>query len=490
MSKRISKVTVPNDPAYIAGLVSYCSEICAGIGFTPRDIREISTALNEACTNVITHAFDPDEDESFTVTFEILDDGLLILIDEMGFPFSFTVEEETKTAPGLHAIEENMDRVVFINRGKDGKELQLYKYLRGRHVREFFTEDELKPYGVSTGESVAINLSFRLMRPDEALEISRCIYRAYKYTYMKEELYFPERIEAMNRDGSMVSTVCVTDAGEVVGHFALMPNPNGRVAEIGVAVVVPKYRGRGIMKKLLEYIIDVARSRSLTALYGNAFTTHKLSQKTNLRYGFVETALQLGRMPPGSIHMMKERGLKGAGHLFTFFKYLSEPEDYRVHLPARHMEILLEIYRALGVRRTHAGPFDHKAGGLPEESVLELSIKPFHKTAVIYVKGYGKDLLKRVNAKLIELANRDFNAVYLDLLLSDPHTPEVTGRLEGLGCFFSGLLPDYADGDILRLQHYNTRVEYDEILTESRFAEDLKGYVKNLDTKWAALHSS
>ena len=35
--------------------------------------------------------------------------------------------------------------------------------------------------------------------------------------------------------------------------------------------------------------------------------------------------------------------------------------------------------------------------------------------------------------------------------------------MEELGFFFSGLLPDYSEGDVLRLQCYNTRVDYDEI---------------------------
>jgi serine/threonine-protein kinase RsbW len=108
---------------------------------------------------------------------------------------------------------------------------------------------------------------------------------------------------------------------------------------------------------------------------------------------------------------------------------------------------------------------------------------------VIYVKSYGMDLTKRVTAKLIELGNNGFNAVYVDLRLLDPCTPEAAAGLEALGCFFSGLLPDYSEGDILRLQYCNTRIEYDEIATESRFAERLKEYVKALDPKWRALHS-
>ena len=95
---------------------------------------------------MITHAFEPFDDESFTLTFEILKDGLKIIIDEMGLPYSPGQNKKVKDTPGLHAMEENMDNVLYINKGKDGKELQLIKYLKGRHIEDLFTEDELKPY--------------------------------------------------------------------------------------------------------------------------------------------------------------------------------------------------------------------------------------------------------------------------------------------------------------------------------------------------------
>jgi anti-sigma regulatory factor (Ser/Thr protein kinase)/GNAT superfamily N-acetyltransferase len=489
MLKKSSKLCIPNDPGYIKGVISYCNEISRRVGFSTREVDEIGTALKEACTNVVTHAFDPYEDESFTITFEILSDGMKIVLDEMGLPFSFRLEQKAKDSPGLHAIEENMDKVLYINRGKNGKELQLIKYLKGRHVEDLFTEDELKPYDFCDIPSKDIKFCVRLMRPEEATNVSRCIYRTYKYTYLNEDLYFPERIDAMNRDGSMISSVAVTMEGEVIAHFALLPKPNGKVAEIGVAVVDPKFRGRGVMQLLLNYLISEAKKSGFIALFGNAFTMHTLSQRTNLKFGFQETALQLGGFPPGSIQPIREKALKGAGHVISFFKYIKEPEVYKVFLPSGHKDMLEGIYRKLGIKRSFSSPDKLPAGPLPEESIIQLSIKPFHKTATIEVKENGADIEKRVKAKLVELENKGFNALYLDLNLKDPSTVEATRRLEELGFFFSGLLPDYSDGDVLRLQYYNTVVDYDEIETYSPFALELMNYIRSLDPKWRALHS-
>jgi serine/threonine-protein kinase RsbW len=186
---------------------------------------------------------------------------------------------------------------------------------------------------------------------------------------------------------------------------------------------------------------------------------------------------------------MRDRALKGAGHVLSYFKYIGEPEKYKVFCPPRHTDMLEGIYGVLGVRRSFGSAKGLKAAPLLDESSLQLSIKPFHRTATIEVRGYGADIAKRIEAKLVELQNKGFNALYLELPLKDPYTASATGRLEELGFFFSGLLPDYSDGDILRLQYYNTEVVYDEIGTCSPFASELVNYIKSLDPKWRALKS-
>ncbi len=483
MLKKTSRLRVPNDPGYIKGITAYCRELTRRMGFTPAETRQINRALSGAAMSVMTRAFNPYEDESFEITFEVHDDGLEIRIDDMGLPFSFSVRDEKKASTGLKAIEKNVDRVVFVNRGKKGKELQLFKYLKGRHVEEIFSPEELRPFGVCEIPARDEALDIRPMRPEEATDVSRCIYRTYRYTYLKEDLYFPERIEAMNRDGKMVSIVAVNKAGEVVGHFAIMPRPNNKVAEIGVAVVMPSYRGRGIMKKMLTCLVEEARARSLFALYGNALTIHALSQRANLKFGFHETALQLGWIPPGSTKIIKERGLKGAGNILTFFKYLRDTPPYPVFIPRHYAKILERIYSGLGLMRMIEAPVPITRAVLTDESEIKLKIKPLHRTAVIEVRRFGKDFYERLHTKTTGLSKKNFNALYMDLELRDPFTPEAVLMAADLEFFFSGLLPDFAEGDVLRLQRYKTRVCYDEIHTSSAFGSELTEYIRGEDRR-------
>ncbi len=483
MLKKTSTLRVPNDLGYIKCITAYCREVSRRMGFSSLETRQINRALSGALLNVMTQAFNPYEDESFDVSFEVQSDGLQIRIDDMGLPFSFSIKESRKAAPGLGELEKNVDRVVFVNRGKKGKELLLFKYLKGRHVEDIFTPGELRPFGVCEIPARGEDLEIRLMRPEEATEVSRCIYRTYRYTYLKEDLYFPERIEAMNRGGKMVSIVAVNGKGEVVGHFAIMPRPNGKVAEIGVAVVMPSYRGRGIMKKMLTRLMDEATRRSLYALYGNALTIHALSQRANIKFGFHETALQLGWIPPGSTKVIKEHGLKGAGNILTFFKYLMETDPYPVFIPESYRAMLERIYSGLGLMRLLEPPIPITRAVLTEESEINLKLKPHHRTAIIEVRRFGKDFLERLGTKTSELSKRDFNALYMDMELRDPFTPEAVLMAEDLGFFFSGLLPDFSGGDVLRLQRYSTRVYYDEIHTSSAFGSELTEYIRKEDRR-------
>lgn len=480
MAPKTSRLVLPNDSGHIPGALAYARALCRESGFTAKEAEDVSEALREACDNVVAHAFEPGVEAEYHVIFEFIPGGLEITVEDMGLPFS----PERRDGPGLRTMEERMDRVRFINRGREGKEVVLVKYRRGRHVEDIFSARDLTPFDFCEFEPEVPECEIRLMAPEEAVEVSRCIYRSYGYTYLNEDFYFPERIEARLREGRMISAVAVSPEDGVVGHFAVTPRPNGITGEIGVAVVHPRYRGRGIMSSLLELLIGVAEEKGFTALYGNAFTMHDASQKTNLRFGFHETALQLGGIPPRSIRPLAERDLKGAGGVFSCFRYLKASPRRAVYLPVRHREILEETLDALGLARRIEGS---AASSLEGDSSLELVLKPLHHTALVKVARAGDDLERRVRAKRLELADEGFNTVFVDLDLSDPATPEAAGRLESVGFFYSGLLPDYSEGDVLRLQYYMTEIHYDEVVAYSDFAKRLKEYVKSLDPKLRAM---
>ena len=76
------------------------------------------------------------------------------------------------------------------------------------------------------------------------IEVCRCIYDAYRYTYVNEHLYYPDRVVALNESGDMVSAVASAPDGEVAGHAALVfPEDTHEVADLAVVATKAKFLG-------------------------------------------------------------------------------------------------------------------------------------------------------------------------------------------------------------------------------------------------------
>ena len=105
------------------------------------------SAVDEAFTNVVEHAFDPDEDATFKIICTHIPLGLKIAIREKGMPFdpakipeydpTTSLEEQSGEGLGFYLMKQSMDEVQFNNLGKQGKETCLIKYLPKKSMRRF-----------------------------------------------------------------------------------------------------------------------------------------------------------------------------------------------------------------------------------------------------------------------------------------------------------------------------------------------------------------
>src|SRR5690606_28352827 len=109
----------------------------------------------------------------------------------------------------------------------------------------------------------------------DALALARLVYRSYGYSYVGEYLYYPERIAARLRDGTLQSWVMVAADGQLAGHAALMrATPESRAVEWGIAVVDPRWRGGGLMKRVSAEAIHNAGNSAAAVLFAHAVTNH------------------------------------------------------------------------------------------------------------------------------------------------------------------------------------------------------------------------
>jgi serine/threonine-protein kinase RsbW len=508
MAQDTSSLTIPNDLSYLPIAGAYVAAVAAQLGFDAGEVGGIRLALDEACSHVIDTAFEPGEEQEVTVSCQRVPGGLKVAIADKGLPFDprkiaeydahGDVDRDLSGLP-FYLMQRAMDEVRFLNKGWEGKELQLIKYLKVPSVETYFTPEELRPYNPGAELATLGRYEYRLMEQGDATDIARCVYRTYGYTYPAEYVYFPERVAAMNRSGEMISAVAVTESGEVIGHCALSGQAGAPLMEVSQAVVAPAHRGRGILRELVDLLMHQAHERRLAGLFIQTVTLHPVSQRVSLRYGFGESAVFLAYAPRQiRVSQFADRELAQRETIVYGFQSLHEEPASLVFPPTHHRWMIGRIYNNLGLARVFARPKEptmETDASSPEDERPHFNLSSESVSAlgigVITVAEYGPGIEQEVKARLRDLCHEETAVVYLDLPLGDGETARLCGQFEELGFFFSGVLPGPAgeagpegshSNDVLRLQYLNgPRIDYDLLQIYSDFGKELVQYVREQD---------
>ncbi len=499
MPKDTSILTIPNDTSYLPVVGAYVMAAATQLGFDGAHVFDIRLAVDEACAHIIETAFEPEEEQDLTISCQRYPSGLRISIADKGLPFDPRSIKEYDARGGpdrdltglpFYLIQQAVDEVRFVNRGWEGKELQLIKYLKVPDIETYFTEDELRPYDTAAKPAPPGQYEYRLMAPDDAVEIARCVYKTYGYTYPGENMYFPERVMAMNQSGEMISAVAVTEAGQVIGHCALSGQLGDPVMEIGQAVVAPEHRARGVAKALMDLLTQEARQRGLAGLFAHAITIHPFSQRAVREYGFHESAVLLGY---GHRHIQikefADEELPQRETVVYAYRLLDGEPCSPIFPPDHHRSIMGRIYANLGLERelvsAQASRLDAEPVRFPSEiPSFDLSARVVSALGFgqIEVVSYGPGIVQEVRNKLRDLCYEGIAVVYLSLPAGDPQTAVICQRFEEWGFFFSGIKPRPDGKDLLCLQYLNgSRIDYDRLQIYSDFGKKLVRYIRDRD---------
>ena len=147
----------------------------------------------------------------------------------------------------------------------------------------------------------------------------------------------------------MISAVAVTSDGEIAGHCAIFNSEeDSGVAEIGLAVVRPEFRGNGCLLELTKFLLNQAIKR-LKALNIRAVTAHTFSQQVARRLGFDTCAILPGYV--GSSVSFKEinEQLSQRETFVVAYRYIEETDDIRIYAPPQHRSLISKLYKHLAV---------------------------------------------------------------------------------------------------------------------------------------------
>jgi len=482
-------IRLKSDVSVIGSAADFAYKWALNAGLDTRDAARLSLAVDEVVTNVVRAS--GEGDDTFEMEFRRDVSQIEVIVREFGEPFdpdrhrydsARALAEGRFVGAGMHLVEHFADEFVFINKGHAGKEFRIIKNIDATRIAVIRTQFPPAPGQAAVPASTlpTEDYVFAEAVPEDAEDIAKLIFHTYGYTYAKEEVYFPKRVEEALRERKRLAVVVRTPRGDAVAYFAMLRALDSCIGEVGEAVVLPAHRRRGLMTHMLEQLIGIARREGMRGLYGEAVTVHDISQRVNAKFGFHTTALLLADFPSTRYRDLVEDFPQDISVAIDFL-FLDPPRSRQVYLPEKYRRILGKIYAQHGITVVQA---TDEGAPLPEGSQIDVRIDYTYRSAVLVVSEVGEDLSAVVTQTVSSLFEENVPVVYVDLPLFRPGAEEAVQQLEGHGFLLAGLMPVFhADQDYLRLQQTLSPIDMELVVAWSPVAREIKKRVES-EMRW------
>ncbi len=470
-------------PVVQAGAVSYLREA----GAEDDIVRQTELVIEEVITNILQYEYLDGQRETLSLTLSLCENFLEWRIRFRGIPFDIEnlkqwkkraadtnrIIESDGRGLGLLLLQHYSDDVTYRNLGWQGQEVI---------IRRKIPLAENTPLAAKKNEimPVTCEISIRRMRPEDASAISKLAYFAYRYTYIREYVYDPEKVRRANEDGRMKSYVIVENkTGEILGHMAQFPDDLfGYVPEVAAGFVHPRFRGGGSFNELTERMIRDAATEGCAGVCGMAVTSHFYSQKAALRSGMKESALFVSRVRSLTLPDIKEKPSVRESFLYLVRMIDLSPRQ-PWHAPTRHSEMIAKIARNVGITATFAKATPDAP--LPDRGEMDYRADN-QLCGHLVVRRWGRDTLQGIHRVVKDWCLDRLETIYLYLPLTEPATAVYYGNLEEQGFFFSGVMPGQKGADNLVMQFLNNqRYDYSSLQAATPFGKALIDYVRHCD---------
>ena len=474
----IARLTLLSDKIFIPQAQVFAVSYARYFNFSESELQKIELIMEEAILSIIQNAFD--EEEAGTIDVKIIYEPgkFIISIEDKGIPVDFHMLEKSEhSALGILLMKNLADEFRFINLGKDGKRLELMKYLPEENFPGMIGQEQQEHKQPEPSIPATDIPVIRLISPDDAEMLSRLVYRAYGYTYVSF-YYFPEKIRELLADGLLICAVAINAQNEVVGNLSLhFEHAEAKVADSGAAMVDPRYRGHNLFKSMKNFLGNYSASVGLYGLYSEAVTIHLFSQQGNISLGAKETGIMLAYVEEKftfkKISNIQLTGQRQACVLY-YLKTSQEPQR-TVYICEKFFPVMKKIYDNLDMHREVVRTDTSSTLPVAEiQSLISSVFKPDLNIAVISVSLVGEDALDQIRQQLKEFCLNKVDAIYVEMPVDTRAAAVLSDRLTGFGFMLSGVVPEYRDGDYLKMQYLNhVRVDAAKIQIASDLGKEL-----------------
>ncbi|MDQ7053549.1 MAG: ATP-binding protein [candidate division KSB1 bacterium] len=129
-------LAIPSDPRLLKIVRMTIMHLTELAGFGEEEQKSVALAVDEACSNIIKHAYGGATDRPIIIRFQLLDHGLRVLLRDYGRKADLSkiksreLDDIRPGGLGVHLIRSVMDVVEYDNSLDEGNLLTLEKFLR------------------------------------------------------------------------------------------------------------------------------------------------------------------------------------------------------------------------------------------------------------------------------------------------------------------------------------------------------------------------
>lgn len=131
-------ITIPSHPKYLSVVRAATVRIGELYGMDNGIIEDIKLAVDEACSNVIKHAYRGDNNKKIIIKFANTKKTFKVIIEDNGITVhpdtikGRSLEDIRPGGLGIHFIKRTFDVFEFDNKKKNGNRLRLIKYMEAK----------------------------------------------------------------------------------------------------------------------------------------------------------------------------------------------------------------------------------------------------------------------------------------------------------------------------------------------------------------------
>lgn len=135
MMKNVT-ITIPSHPKYLSVIRTASIAVCSLHGIPESDSEDIKLAIDEACTNIIKHAYKGDTNKKIIVKYNITKRLFRVILEDSGIKAHIesmqgrNLDDIRPGGLGIHFIRRVFDSFTFDEKRKKGNRLILTKYLK------------------------------------------------------------------------------------------------------------------------------------------------------------------------------------------------------------------------------------------------------------------------------------------------------------------------------------------------------------------------